>query len=180
MSSNLTFLSLLGVTDDADVVSRPRKLSTVAPLNDDVIILRHVEAAKRKKSPSVGATPSGFVGTQAHEPILNGRPFATRATPVHIYHKVFTTFTSIYNDKTREIPPNIQKHVYDLCHASSQLYETTKTSTTKRKAGETKRVETVRPIYRMILDESIMSTRIDDCEPDGVITTKTVEGEMAL
>jgi hypothetical protein len=87
-----------------DALPRSRRLSTVGPLDIKAAIRKHVQAAKAKKSPSTGATPSAFPATQAKGPILNGRPFATRSTPVHLYHDVFTTFTSVYKDNTREIP----------------------------------------------------------------------------
>jgi len=161
-----------------DLVPRSRRLSTVSLLPDEAIIQKHVEAAKGKKSPSVGATPSAYPTTQADNPILNGRPFATRAVPVHLYHDVFTTFTNIYNDKTREIPPYIQHEIYDLCQTSSQLYETS--GRTKRVKGKTKRVTAVRPIYRRILDELIHTLPADDSEADGLITTKMSHGQLAL
>ena len=161
-----------------DLVSRSRRLSTISVLPDEAIIQKHVDAAKGKKSPSAGATPSAFPTTQADDPILNGRPFSTRATPVHLYHDVFTTFTTIYNDKKREIPPDIQNEIYNLCWTSSELYETS--GKPKRVKGETRRVTAIRPIYCRILNESIHTLPADDSEADGVITTKMSDGRLAL
>jgi hypothetical protein len=146
-----------------DVVYRSRRI-------DEVIIEKHVKAAKE-------VTPSTFLYYQleAENPILNGRPFTTRATPVHLYHDAFTTFTSIYNDTSREIPSNIQKHIYDLCQASSQLYETR--GMEKRVTGE--RLDAIRSIYSMILDESIRSTGDPDADT-GAITTTTSDSQEAL
>lgn len=155
-----------------------RPLSTIAPLNDEAIIQKHIEAAKGKKPPSEGATHSAYPTTQADNPILNGRPFTTRATPVHLYHSVFTTFTNIYNDKAMKIPVDIQKHIYNLCHVSSQLYETS--SRPKQRTGQNKRTKAIRPMYRLMLNESIGLTFSEESEPNGTITTMMGDGQMAL
>jgi hypothetical protein len=97
-------LACSGSADEKPTVPLPHRLSTVARLADEVIIQKHVEAAKGKQSPCAGATPSAFPETQDSDPILNGRPFKACAPPVHLYHDVFTMFSKIYNDKTGEIP----------------------------------------------------------------------------
>jgi hypothetical protein len=157
-----------------DALPRSRRLSTIGPLADKATIQKHVKAAKAKKSPSTGATPSAFPDTQANNPILNGRPFATRSTPVHLYHNVFTTFTSVYNDKTRKIPPDIQKRIFELCHASCELYKTTSGMN-----GETKRLNAVLPMYSLILGEPMQTLRVVGGEADVAIMTTMSDGQMA-
>ena len=152
-----------------------RRPSTIGPLSDEAIIQKHVEAAKKKKSPAAGATPSGFAATQATQPILNGRPFATGSSPVHIYNDVFTTFTTIYKDKTRAIPPNIQKRIFDLCHASSALYKGK--GNKDEEGGGTKWVDTIIPIYRLMLNESILGF---GSQGNGAIMTLMNDGQLAL
>ena len=151
---------------------RSRRLSTIGPLSDKAIIQKHVDAAKAKKPPSTGATPAEFPATQAKKPILNGRPFATRSPPVHIYNDVFTTFSNIYNDKTRAVPSNLQKHIFKLCQASSKLYYGDK--------GETQRLNAILPIYRVMLDEEILSVPGYSSQADATITTRTSDGQLAL
>ena len=124
-------------------VPQSHRLSTIGSFDDKAIIRKHVRAAKTKKSPSSGATPSAFPYTQASDPTLNGRPFVTCSTPVHLYHNVFTTFTSVCNDNARKIPLDIQKHIFQLCHASSELYETI----SRKNLGETRRLDAVLPIW---------------------------------
>jgi hypothetical protein len=163
----------------ADAVPRSRRLSTLSPLADEAkaIIQKHITAARGKEPPSIGATPSAFPTTQADDPILNGRPFTTRATPVHLYHNVFNTFTNIYH-KTEKIPADVQKDIFELCETSSRLYQTI--GRTRQGRGETKRVTAIRPIYQKILNESIHVMPADDSEADGVITTRMGDGQLAL
>lgn len=97
---------------------------------------------------------------------------------MHLYHEVFTTFTRIYNDKSVEVPLDIQAHIYDLCHSSAELYAASRV--VKRQTGESKRLRAIRPIYHKILDESIHSQSVDDVEPDGTITTLMEDGQLAL
>src|SRR5260221_12737180 len=125
ISASLSSMLLL------DAVPRSHRLSTIGPLSNEEIIQKHVEAAKAM-----------FPTTQDSNPILNGRPFATRSTPVHLYHDVFTTFTSIYNDRTREIPLYIQEHIFKLCHASSELYI--------ESGGENQQLDAVLPMCRLM------------------------------
>ena len=148
---------------------------TISPFSNKGTIQKHVEAAKAKERPSTGATVKGFSVTQASSPILNGRPFETRSTPVHIYHDVFTTSTRIYNDRAREIPLCIQKHIFELCRASSELYKTVGKS-----GGEDKWLDAVLPIYMVMLDKSMTSVRAGDSEANAVITTMTSDGQLAL
>src|SRR5258708_11173142 len=158
-----------------DAAPRSRRLSTISPLSDKEIIQKHVEAAKAKERPSTAATVKGFPLAQANSPILNGRPFATRSTPVHIYHDVFTTFTSIYNDRAREIPLCTQEEIFELCQASSELYQTGEKS-----RSEDKRFKTLLPIYTRMLDESMPTVVADDSQADAVITTRTSDGLLLL
>jgi hypothetical protein len=95
---------------------------------------------------------------------------------VHLFHNVFTTFTSVYNDKTREIPLDIQKHIFNLCHVSSELYKTA----TRKEPGEQKRLNAILPIYRLILDEKMQTHRVVGGEADVTITTTMKDGQMAL
>lgn len=148
---------------------RSRRLSTVGSLDFKTIIRNHVQAAKAKKSPSVGATPSAYPETQAEDPILNGRPFGTRSTPVHLYHNVFTTFTSIFNDKTRHVPPDIQTHVFKLCYDSADVHK-----------NESIRLNAIQPTYRLILGEAMQSQRVVGGEADVAITTTMIDGQTAL
>jgi hypothetical protein len=157
-------------------VSRSHRPSIVGPLDFKAIIGKHVEAAKAKKSPSAGATPSTFPATQAKDPILNGRPFATRSTPVHLYHDVFTTFTSVYDDTTRKIPLDIQNHIFKLCHDSSELYKTVK----RKEGGESLRLNAILPLYRLILGESMQSQPVVGGEADVAITSTMSDGQLAL
>ncbi len=149
-----------------DAVPPSHRLSTIRPLSDKEIIQKHVDAANAMTYSTV------FPTTQDSNPILNGRPFATRSTPVHLYHDVFTTFTSIYNDRTREIPLYIQEHIFKLCHASSELYI--------KSGGENQRLNAVLPMCRLMLDESISYMREGDSELDAAILTMTSDGRLAL
>src|SRR5258708_2044866 len=155
ISASLSSMLLL------DAVPRSHRLSTIGPLSNEEIIQKHVEAAKAM-----------FSATQDSNPILNGRPFATRSTPVHLYHDVFTTFTSIYNDRTREIPLYIQKHIFEFCQASSELYI--------KLGRKSKRFNAVLPMYRVMLDESMPFVRAGDSEVDAAIPTMTSDGRLAL
>jgi hypothetical protein len=154
---------------------RSRRPSIVGSLDYKAIIGKHVEAAKAKKSPSTGANPSAYRATQAKNPILNGRPFATRSTPVHLYHDVFTTFTSIYDDTNREIPLDIQNHIFKLCHDSSELYKTVR----GREGGESIRLNAILPLYRAILGEAMQSYSVAGVQADVAITTTTSDGQLA-
>jgi len=159
-----------------DPVPRSRRLSIVGPLDYKAIIGKHVQAAKAKKPPSTGATPSTFPATQAKDPILNGRPFATRSTPVHLYHDVFTTFTNVYDDTTRKIPLDIQNYIFKLCHDSSELYKTV----SRKEGGESMRLNTIIPLYRLILGEPMQSQPVVGGEADVAITTTMGDGQLAL
>jgi hypothetical protein len=94
---------------------------------------------------------------------------------VHLYHDVFTAFTSVYQDKTREIPLDIQKHIFNLCSESSGLYKTD-----KKERGESKRLNAILPIYTSILGEKMQSHRVARGEADVAITTVMNDGQMAL
>jgi hypothetical protein len=153
---------------------------TLAPLPSfEYVIQRHVDAAIIKKPPSEGARPSNYPAVQAKGPILNGRPFTTRAAPVYLYHPVFANFKHRFNDKTLEVPTSVQQQVYPLCVSSADVYDTTMSLTGKRVAGETIRKSNTRRYYQLLL-EPFADMNLGSFIPNGGIITLLPDGTTAL
>jgi hypothetical protein len=93
---------------------------------------------------------------------------------VHLYHDVFTTFTSVYDDTSRKIPLDIQNHIFNLCRDSSELYKTV----SGKERGESIRLNAILPLYRLILGEAMQSHGVVGGEADVVITTTTSDGQL--